>query len=165
MDGFIEIVRVFQKIRRLAESLRDDGVDDGDGAGAGIRGAHHTEFEFVAGKGKGGGPVPVRGVFVDVRQGGNAGPENAALNVAVRAAGLHQLADHILQLFSQKDGHNGRGRFIRAQPQVIAHIGGRLPQQFRVGIDRLEDTGQDQQELDIALGRGPGLQQVDPVVR
>ena len=85
--------------------------------------------------------------------------------MAVRAAGLHQLADHILQLFSQKDGHNGRGRFIRAQPQVIAHIGGRLPQQFCVGIDCLEDTGQDQQELDIALGRSPGLQQIDPVVR
>ena len=79
-------------------------------------------------------------------------------------AGAAQLIDHVFQLLSHENGNNGRRRLVGAQPLVVAHVGGGLPQQIRVLVHRLQNAGQHQQKLNVFMGRFAGVQQVDAVV-
>ena len=157
MDRGLKIFRLLQLICRLLEGFSHNGVQHHIGRGHGIRGPYHTELKLVARKGKGGRPVSVRGVFVQVRQGSDAGHQlSAGLGVS-RLPGAAKLIDHILQLLPHKDRDNGRRRLVRAQPVVVAHIGGRFPQKIRMGLYRFHDAPQHQKELDILMGSLPGI--------
>ena len=65
----LEVVGLFQNVGELAQLLGHDGVQHHIGAGDGLRGAQHTELEFVTGKGQGRGAVAVCGVLGYLRKG------------------------------------------------------------------------------------------------
>ena len=54
-----------------------------------------------------------------------------------RLPGLHQLSNHILQLFAQENRNNRRRCLIRSQAVVIAHVGSGLAQEIGVDVHRL----------------------------
>ena len=161
----LKILSLLQLIAGLTEGLRHDGVQHNVGRGDGISGSHHTELEFVSGKGKGGGAVPVCGVLGKIRQGAHTGLEHASRLAPGGGSRGDQLGNHVLQLFSQKYGDNGRGRLVGSQTVVISRISRRLPQQFRMLVHRFQNAGQHQQKLDILMGRFARIQHVDAVIR
>ena len=161
----LKILCRLQRVSRLAERLRHNGVESGIGAGHGIRTAHHAEFKLVSGEGKGRSPVSVRGVLLEFRNRRHSGLQFAALQTAGSLTGLHQLLHYVLQLLPQKYGDDGRRRFVRTQPMVVSHVCGALAEQIRMGIHRLHDAGQNQKKLNIGIGRVSGIQQIDPIVR
>ena len=65
----LEVVGLFQNVGELAQLLGHNGVQHHIRAGDGLRGAQHTELEFVTGKGQGRGAVAVCGVLGDLRKG------------------------------------------------------------------------------------------------
>ena len=63
MQRVIKVLGLFQHIRKFAQFLRHDGVQNGIRIGNGLRGTQHTELEFITGEGKGRGTVAVRGIL------------------------------------------------------------------------------------------------------
>ena len=53
----------------------------------------------------------------------------------------------------------GRG-LLAAQTVLVAHAGGGLAQQVGVGVHRLHDAGEHQQELEVLVGGVARVQQV-----
>ena len=73
---------------------------------------------------------------------------------------VYNLAYHILQLFPQEDGNNRRGCFIRTKAMIIAHIRGSIAEQIRMLVHRTHHTGEDQQKLQILIGRLTRIKQI-----
>ena len=164
MDRLTEILRLLQHVRRLAECLRDDGVEDDVGAGNGIGGAHHTELELVSGESKGRGAVPVRGVLVEIRQRGDTGIQLRAVDRMGRRARGAELVDDILQLVPDEDRNDGRRRLAGAETVVVSDIGRGHPEQSRMIVHCLHDAGEDKKELHVFVGRISRIQEVDAVI-
>ena len=73
-------------------------------------------------------------------------------HVAGELAG-HETLDDARQLVAQKDGHDGRRRLVRPEAMVVAAGCRRHAQQVLVIVDRLDNAGQDDSELQVVLGR------------
>ena len=71
----------------------------------------------------------------------NVSDQCAAFLQGIGFSCLNQLFYHILQLFSQKDGNNGRWCLITSESVIISNIGRTLSQKVRVGIHRLHNAG------------------------
>ena len=95
----------------------------------------HPELEFIARKGEGRGPVPVRIVLGDRGQ-----------RIHAHSYELGVFCDYLLafcnlfqdfgQLLAQKDGDNGRRRFIGAETVIVARGCAGRPQDVRVDDPR-----------------------------
>ena len=123
---------------------------------------HHAELELVAGEGEGRGAVAVRGVLLDRGQGGT--PRSmlvrpCSLGGVVMDEGL----DDLVQLVAQEDGDNGRGCLVGAQTVVVAGGGDAHAQQVGVGVDGLDEGGQEDEELQVLVGRAPGSSRFLPI--
>ena len=165
MDGNIEILCLFQHVRRLAERLSHDRIQNGIRACDGIGRAHHTELELVAGKGKRRSPVPVRCILGKVRQRGNPRFQLPTFQKMRCLSGFYQLPDHVLKLFPKENGYNGRRRFVGSKPVIISHVRRALAEKIRMFIHRLDHTGKHQQKLDIFIGSVAGIQQIYAIIR
>ena len=163
VQSLFKAVCLLQDVTGIRKRLGRNGVQDDIRFRDGITGSDHPEFKLVARKGKGGRPVPVRGILVQLRQSAGCAQPLAFL-AAGRRSGADKLLHDILQLFSQKDGYNGRRRLIGSQTVVIARIGSRFPQQAGMFIHGLDYAGKHQQKLHIFMRRHTRIQQIDPVV-
>jgi hypothetical protein len=67
---------------------------------------------------------------------------------------------HARELVAEEDGDDGGRGLVGPQPVVVARAGDGRPQQARAPVHALQDCRQEDQELEVPLGRGAGLQQV-----
>ena len=79
-------------------------------------------------------------------------------------AGADELLYHVLQLLAQEYGDNSGRRFVGSQTVVVSNVRCGLTKQVCVGIYGFQDAGQYQQKLNVLMGRGTRIQQVDSVV-
>ena len=111
-----------QLIGKLAQALRDDGIQNHIGRGNGSGGAEGTELELVAGKGKGRRPVPVRRILRELRQHVDPNGHIRLLPAAVVRAAFQGFED-LGQLIAQKNRDHSRRGFKSAKSKIIAGAG------------------------------------------
>ena len=121
LQGGLEVLGLLQPVGELAQFLGHDGVQHHVGAGDGLGGAQHTEFELVAGKGQRRGAVAVRGVLGNVGHGIDANAQLLLGDIHVLRA-LNDRVQNGRQLITQKNGDDGRRGLIAAQAVVVAGI-------------------------------------------
>ena len=83
VQGGLKVLSSLQGIGELPQLLGHGGVQHGVGAGDGLGGAQHPEFKLVAGEGEGAGPVPVRGIPLELGQGVHANAHDLLLFTVV----------------------------------------------------------------------------------
>ena len=69
---------------------------------------------------------------------------------------------HRLQLVAHIDGHDGGGRFVRAETMIVPRAGDRDAQQILVIVHGLENRAQEQQKLRVLTRRIPRLKEIFP---
>ena len=121
LQGGLEVLGLLQPVGELAQFLGHDGVQHHIGAGDGLGGAQHTEFELVAGKGQRRGAVAVRGVLGNVGHGIDANAQLLLGDIHVLRA-LNDRVQNGRQLITQKNGDDGRRGLVAAQTVVVAGI-------------------------------------------
>ena len=62
--------------------------------------------------------------------------------------GFHHLAEVVAEI----DGHDRGRRLVRAETVVVARGGDRRPEQILILVDRLDDSGEENQKLQVILG-------------
>lgn len=121
LEGGLKVLGLLQNVGKLAQLVGHDGIEHGVGAGDGLGGAQHTEFELVAGKGQRRGAVAVRGVLGNVGHGIDANAQFLLGDIHVLRA-LNDRVQNGRQLITQKNGDDGRRGLIAAQTVVVAGI-------------------------------------------
>ena len=155
----IKIRCLLQHIGKLTEALGNRGVQHDVGHGNILRRANHTELELVARKGKGRGAVSVSRILAEGRQRRNAKVHNAGLCI-LAALTVNDRVDDLGDVLADKDRNDRRGCFALTQAVIVACVRNRDAKQILIIVHRLDDSGKDQEELDV-LGRGlAGIKQI-----
>ena len=160
----VEILCLLQLIRKFLQLLCHNRVQGKIRTGNGCRGRRHAEFKFIPCKGKGRGSVSVRCVLFQCGQRVYTNPHSAALQAACCSAMLN-LVENILQLVAKKDGNDCRRCLLRAETMIVAGVGCRKAQQFRVFIHALDNRAQKYKELCIFMRCFPRIKQILPIIR
>ena len=164
MNRHIEVLRLLQDIARIRKCLCHNGVQHNVRSRNRIAGSKHTELKLVTGKGKRACAVSVGCILREVRKRADTCLEFSALQGGGCIAGLHQLRDDVLKLIAQEHGNNRWRRLICAKALVISCVSCGLSEQICMLINRLQNAGEYQQELDVLVRRLTWIKQVDPII-
>ena len=121
--------------------------------------AKHPELKLVACEGEGRGAVAVRRVAQELGKHMHAKLHDGLLRRVVRCVSFDGVQDRG-QLISQEDRYNRRGRFVCAEPVIVASRRNAEPQQILIIVDGLNDRAQEEQELRVFIRRFARRQKV-----
>ena len=159
-----KIVRLFQFIRKLAQRVRDDRVDDDVRPRDGECRPQHAELEFIACKGKRRSAVAVGGVLGQFGESIYPQLHDLAAPALVLAV-VFQRLDDCLQLLAEVHRHDGGRRLVRAQAVIVARARHGQAQQILVVVHRLYDGGEEEHKLAVFGGGRAGIEQVQARIR
>ena len=75
-----------------------------------------------------------------------------------------KLIEDVIQLLTKEYGNNRRRSLMCTQTMVISYIGSRFPEKIGMNINRLQDAGENQQELAVLVGAFARIQKIDAVI-
>ena len=154
-----KVLSTLQLVGVALQLLGDGGVQDGVAVAQVLSRTGHTELELVAGEGEGRSAVAVGGILAELGQDIHAQIHLHLGGAGVRRIGCDGVNDGF-QLLAHEDGDDGRGCLVGAQTVIVAGGGDGGAQQVCVLIDCLDDSGQEDQELQVLHGSVAGVQQV-----
>ena len=146
-------------VGELLELLGNGRVEHHVGVGQVLTRASGAELELVAREGEGRGAVAVGGVLGEVGQHRHA-QVHALLVVALVGLALDDGLDDAVELVAQEDGDDCGRCLVGAQTVVVAGRGDADAQHLLVVIYSGDDTGQEDEELQVLLGGVAGVEQV-----
>ena len=164
LQVFLEILTLFQNLRKASQFLRHNGIERDIRAGDRLRTSQHTELEFIAGESHRRSSIAVGVIHRNRRQGINP-DEQLPFSLVMKIFALNNGFNHSLQLIPQKDGNDGGRRFLSPQPMVVARKGNGCADGLLVFIDSLDKSRQEEKELCVLTRSGTGTKQVLAGVR
>ena len=160
----LEVICLFQHIRRLTERLRDDGVQHNIRPRDRRRRADHTELKLVSGKCERRRTVAVCRIGCEVRKRVDTGLHDSSLLGTGRLTGAAELVNDILELLAQEHGDYRRRSLRGTQSPVVARNSGGLTEKIGMAVDRFQDTAENQKKLHVFMRSLSRINEIDSVI-
>ena len=151
--------RQLQVLAERVDRLGDDRVEHRVRQARRLARPEGAELELVAGEGERAGAVAVARVLGEVRQHRGAQAHQLAGGADARLA-RDDRVEHLLQLGAEEDRDDRRRGLVGPEAVVLAGARDRRPQQPLVLVDRGDDGGGEEEELQVVGRRVARVEQV-----
>ena len=165
MNSYRWIFGGFYNIAGICKGFCHDSIEHHVTFRHRIPGTHHSKFELISRKSKRRCTVTIRCVLSKICQSADTGMKLASPDTMGSLSCADQLLQYILQLLSQEHRNDSRRCFIGSQPVIVSYVCRRLPQKVCMAVHRPQDTGQNQQKLNVVVRRLSRIQEVNAVIR